>query len=185
MQPPNRPHAPHPAHHRQRGDEADLYRQHHAGLQRAIAGAVNASPALIEDACQTAWTKFLRRQPNRQTAFGWLYVVALHEAYRLSAIQRREQQRTELTPDLNVDNTIPDRVTLDDQLQAREGLRALAQLPEPQRRDLALLIAGYSYRDIAQITGGRTYNNVNKHLVKARARIRQYQSDDTTGEARP
>ena len=181
MQPPNRPHPPQAAHQRQRGDEADLYRQHRAGLQRAIAGAVNASPALIEDACQTAWTKFLHRQPNRQTALGWLYVVALHEAYRLSTIQRHEHQPT----NRNLDSTIPDRVSLDDQLQAREALRALAQLPRAQRRDLTLRVAGYSYRDIAQLTGGRTYTNVSNHLVKARARIRQHQSGHTTGDPGP
>jgi DNA-directed RNA polymerase specialized sigma24 family protein len=116
-----------------------------------------------------------------KTAFGWLYVVARNEAYRLSTIQRREHQPT----DVRVDSTIPDRVTLDDQLHAREALRALAQLPAAQKRDLTLLIAGYSYRDISQLTGGRTYTNVNKHLVNARARIRRQQSDDTTGESEP
>ena len=30
-------------------------------------------------------------------------------------------------------------------------------------------VAGFSYHDIARITGGRTYTNVNKHLVTARA----------------
>ena len=34
-------------------------------------------------------------------------------------------------------------------------------------------MAGFTYREIAAMTGGRTYTNVNKHLVKARARIRR------------
>ena len=36
----------------------------------------------------------------------------------------------------------------------------------------AALFAGYSYREIRQLTPGRTHTNVNKQLAKARARIR-------------
>jgi DNA-directed RNA polymerase specialized sigma24 family protein len=100
---------------------------------------------------------------------GWLYVVALHEGYRLAGIDRRELHIADLSPDLARDTRLADRVSLDDQLEARDALRALAQLPEHQRRDLTLLVAGFSYRDITQMTGGRTYTNVNKHLAKARA----------------
>ena len=63
-------------------------------------------------------------------------------------------------------------MTVEDQLEALEALRALARLPDRQRQDLALRVAGFSYREIAAMTGGRTYTNVNKHLVKARAAIR-------------
>ena len=57
-------------------------------------------------------------------------------------------------------------------LEALEALEILASLPERQRADLTLQIAGYSYDEIAELTGGRTFTNVNKSLVKARARIR-------------
>jgi DNA-directed RNA polymerase specialized sigma24 family protein len=60
----------------------------------------------------------------------------------------------------------------DDQVEARDALCALAQLPHTQRRNLTLRLAGFTYHDIAQMTGGRTYTNVNKHLAKARAGIR-------------
>lgn len=60
-----------------RGDEDHLYRRHHSNLQRAVARAVNAPRELIEDACQTAWTIMLRRQPDRTTIFAWLRVVAI------------------------------------------------------------------------------------------------------------
>ena len=33
-------------------------------------------------------------------------------------------------------------------------------------------MAGFSYHEIAALGGGRTYTNVNKHLAKARARVR-------------
>lgn len=57
-------------------------------------------------------------------------------------------------------------------LEAREALSILASLPERQRADLSLLVAVFSYREIAQMTGGRTHTNVNKHIAKARARVR-------------
>ena len=71
-----------------RDETADLYRRHHRHLQRAVARVVNAPRELIEDACQTAWTIMLRSQPDRAAIFAWLRVVAIHEAYRLSAAER-------------------------------------------------------------------------------------------------
>src|SRR3954452_1843007 len=82
-----------------RGDEDELYRLHHHDLHRAVAHAVNAPRELIEDACQTAWTILLRTQPDRHTIFAWLRVVAIHEAYRLSAIERRTTRLASLRAD--------------------------------------------------------------------------------------
>jgi DNA-directed RNA polymerase specialized sigma24 family protein len=85
MQPP-----PDIARPRPRGDEDALYRAHHRELHRAVAHVVRAPPELIDDACQTAWVMLLQTQPERYTVFAWLRVVAIHEAYRLSTIDRRE-----------------------------------------------------------------------------------------------
>jgi RNA polymerase sigma factor (sigma-70 family) len=156
-----------------RGDETDLYCRHHRDLERAVARDVNAPRELIEDACQTAWAILLRSQPDRYAVFAWLRVVAIHEAYRLSASERRDARLERLaTDDGDWDEVTADPHSLDTLLEAREALRVLASLPERQRNDLALLVAGYSYHEIAEITGGRTRTNVNKSLVKARARIR-------------
>jgi DNA-directed RNA polymerase specialized sigma24 family protein len=47
-------------------------------------------------------------------------------------------------------------------------------------------VAGFSYREIAAMTGGRTFTNVNKHLVRARAAIRRTkQSEPGAKEGRP
>ena len=45
-----------------------------------------------------------------------------------------------------------------------EALRTLASLPERQRSDLTLKVAGYSYEEIRALTPGRTFTNVNKSL---------------------
>jgi DNA-directed RNA polymerase specialized sigma24 family protein len=165
-----------------RGDEDYLYRRHHGDLERAVARVVNAPRELIEDACQAAWAILLRNQPDRHAIFAWLRVVAIHEAYRLSSIERRDAHLELLSTESgDWSELTADPRSLDTLLEAREALRLLAGLPERQRDDLALLIAGFSYREIAEITGGRTYTNVNKALVKARARIRLHRLRTSTG----
>lgn len=169
-----------------RGDEADLFRLHHARLLRAVARSVNAPQALIEDACQFAWSALLRSQPQREAAFAWLCVVAVHEAYRLSAKERDHGSLDELTAHVEVEHPVlvgdwdafvAGPRELDDELEARRALRALAALPEKSRRYLAWKIAGYSYQEIQRLAGGVSYTNVNTHLVKARRRLDQNQSE--------
>src|SRR5437763_11460610 len=90
MQPPTEPLQHQTTDDQLRGDEAELYQRHHQQLVRAISAAVNASAELIEDACQTAWTTLLRRQPNRPAVWSWRYIVALHEAdQRLRHMEQR------------------------------------------------------------------------------------------------
>jgi DNA-directed RNA polymerase specialized sigma24 family protein len=170
MQPPTEPTATAPAPH---GDEDELYRRHHHDLLRAVALVVHAPHELIEDACQTAWAILLRNQPDRRSIFGWLRVVAIHEAYRLSAIERRDARLERLRREAgDWHDVIADRHSLDDAIQALEALRTLASLPDRQRQDLTLKIAGYSYEEIRCRIPGRTATNVTKSLVKARRRIR-------------
>jgi DNA-directed RNA polymerase specialized sigma24 family protein len=172
MQPPTEPTptaAPVP-----RGDEDRLYRQHHRELHRVVAHAVRAPRELIEDACQTAWANLLRTQPDRYAIFAWLRVVAIHEAYRLAAIDRRARHLERLNIDEHDwQELIADPRTLDDAVAALEALRTLASLPERQRSDLTLKIAGYSYEEIRALTPGRTLTNVSKSLAKARAGTRR------------
>jgi RNA polymerase sigma factor (sigma-70 family) len=162
-----------------RGDEAELYRRHRRDLLRAVARVVNAPDELIEDACQNAWAILLRNQPDRVTIFARLRVVAIHEAYRLSRTERRDAHLDELDLVAGGQDAIADPSSIEDALEARWALRLLAELPDRQREDLSLLVAGFSYSEIADMTGGRTYTNVNRHLTKARARIRLAKLRDT------
>ena len=162
-----------------RGDEGELYRRHHRELRRAVAHAVNAPGELIEDACQNAWTILLRVQPERTSVFGWLYVVATREAFRLSERERRHIHLEAILPAGAWDAVIADAFSVDDKLEAHEALGILAGLPDRQRADLTLLVAGFSYVEIAELTGGRTYTNVNKHIAKARARVRLARLSDS------
>lgn len=157
-----------------RGDEDALYRTHHRELHRAVSHAVQAPRELIEDACQTAWATLLRTQPDRYAIFAWLRTVAIHEAYRLSAIDRRHTPLGRARPDdEGWHDGIADPRSLDDAVEALEALRALSALPVRKRDDLAMKVAGYSYKEILARTPGRTFTNLSKSLLKARGRIRQ------------
>jgi DNA-directed RNA polymerase specialized sigma24 family protein len=143
-----------------RGDESELYLRHHHHLTRAVARAVNAPRELIEDACQNAWTTLLRVQPERTSIFGWLYVVATREAFHLCERERRHIHLEVMLPSGSWDALIADAFSIEDILEARDALQILASLPDRQRGDLTLLVAGFSYAEIAEMTGGRTYTNV-------------------------
>jgi DNA-directed RNA polymerase specialized sigma24 family protein len=154
-----------------RQEVGDVYRRYHHHLQRAVARAVNAPPELIEDACQSAWTILLRSSPRRPTWFAWLRVVAIHEAYRLY-----EDHFLPHLEDLGQgdgwETLIADGRILDDAIEARRALLVLTELPNQQRRYLLRRVAGFTYAEIRQMTGGRSHTNVDKHLKKARVRIR-------------
>ena len=167
-----------------RGDEDELYRRHNQNLHRAVARVVNAPRELIEDACQNAWTTLLRVQPERTSVPNWLYVVATREAFRLCERDRRHLHLETMQPAGSWDAVIGDALSIDDILEAREALEILARLPDRQRTDLTLLVAGYSYIEIAELTGGRTYTNVNKHIAKARARVRLARLCDAANSGR-
>jgi RNA polymerase sigma factor (sigma-70 family) len=160
------------------GDEEELFRRHHRSLVRAVARSVSAPNELVEDACQHAWVMLLRRQPTRTPAlFAWLRTVALHQAYRLSQRDRRDARLEELAGDGGWEELLGSAPPLETAVEARAALASLAALPAAQRTDLALLIGGFSYREIARSDGRlRSTNNVNKHLTKARARLRSVQA---------
>lgn len=155
-----------------RGDEDELYRRHHRDLQSAVARTVNAPRELIEDSCQFAWMTLLATQPERTSIAGWLYVVATRHARRLCALDRRAARLEDLGHPTGWESVIADALSLEDVVEAHEALAILAGLPERQRADLTLLVAGFSYEEIRELTGGRTLTNVSKHLAKARAHIR-------------
>ena len=151
-----------------------------------MARAVNASPELVEDACQAAWTILLRAQPDRGlTLLAWLRTVAVHEAYRLLRCQQATVSLDALTPPGGHDeSTTPEdwlpvlaEDRLDTQLEARRALRALRALPAEERQLVAWKAAGYSYEEIRELAGGVSYTRVNKRLVRGRLRLRALEQE--------
>jgi DNA-directed RNA polymerase specialized sigma24 family protein len=189
MQPPTEP-SPQAAERtrsRQRGDEAELYRRYHRQLQRAVARAVSASPELIDDACQTAWTALLRSQPERRSLFAWLRVVAIREAWRQSARARTETPaggfHTPYACELALgEHPEPPADTRDvaEQVAARiehtQRLRDLATIKPNDRRTLYLHGLGYRYREIMRLTGA-SYTAVNRRITEGRRALHELEHD--------
>ncbi len=115
----------------QRGDEAELFARHHDMLLRDVSRQASAAAALIEDACAFAWAQLLRYQPQRDNIVAWLVTVAVREAWTLS-----RRQRAEISGEVEASDAYAHLehigATLDDQVSAREALRAVAELPERQ-----------------------------------------------------
>ena len=159
---------------RLRGDEAGLFSEFSGPLFHSVRRAVRATDELIEDACSYAWMQLLRCQPHRETAFAWLRVVAIHQAWKLS---RRE--RLELSLDaplasgvegLALAETLADpRFALS--LSARDALRAVGELRPLHRSTFSRHLAGLSYGEIAA-ESGRSIRQVERHVRSARAALR-------------
>jgi RNA polymerase sigma factor (sigma-70 family) len=164
-----------------RGDEAALYAQHSDRLLRQVRAAVNTSDAIVEDACAAAWAILLRRQPDRTPTLGaWLRIVAIREAIRMdrrarSAVSMDVLAATPMHADGDTAGVtreaLPPTHSDDAVIVARDALRELAQLPPRQRRLFALHVAGYSYQEIAQLTGD-SLRTVDRQLRRARQRVR-------------
>jgi RNA polymerase sigma factor (sigma-70 family) len=147
-----------------RGDEADLYRLHAHRLRGVVRGLVLASEDQLEDACASAWLILLRYQPRRETVFAWLVTVAVRELWRLRAsdFEQVPLRLVDETPELAAESR-----DLGLALLARDRLRAVAAtLPERKLRLVVLHALGYTYAEIAQLTG-ETPRAVDRQLSRA------------------
>lgn len=151
-----------------------LYAAKSTELHHAVRRAVNIPEDLVEDACSYAWCQLIanERIAAETTSFGWLYVVALRQGYVLSGRLRREPavglptelpQQTLATPDSwrAVERHL--------ELETRRVL--LAQIPERKRQLVLLHAAGFSYQEIARMTGD-TLRTVERQLLRAKRALR-------------
>lgn len=161
------------------GDEAQLYEQHHQQLLRAVGLRVRGPRVRVEDACAFAWERLLERQPARDHILPWLITVATHEGWRLSRLDYRDARldgrsfaegptgrpgpSEEFMPDARTDSQL--------QLDARDALEQVAQLPPRQRKLFALQLRGFSYQETSAITGD-SLRTVDRQLRRAHAQVR-------------
>jgi RNA polymerase sigma factor (sigma-70 family) len=145
-------------------DEAQLFARHHATLRARVCGHVHTSASNVDDACSFAWLQLIRCQPRRASVLEWLTTVAIHEALRLDRSDRR------LAPLEAVGEPSTPSTTLSHE-QAREALEIVAALPPRQRQLVGLHAAGFTYDEIAALTG-TSHRAVDRHLRRARAVLR-------------
>jgi RNA polymerase sigma factor (sigma-70 family) len=154
---------------------AELYGALAGSLRRIVAGQVTAPDALIEDACQFAWSTLVRHRGRvrRETALGWLARTALNEAFKLIRSERRELSLEELSERISADTPAPWALTpsVEEQAEQRARLASLEQLPERQQRVLWLQGLGFSYAEMAGCTGS-SRRTVERQLMRAKRTLR-------------
>jgi RNA polymerase sigma factor (sigma-70 family) len=149
---------------------ADMYEALAGRLRQIVRGAVRAPEAVIDDACQAAWSRLLRRRREirSETALAWLVTTASREALRscrraareLPLDELREQQAEQLG--LVVWPAGPDEI-----FGFRQRLDQLRELPRRQQEAMWLQGFGLSYDEIAAYTGD-TRRTVERQLMRAK-----------------
>jgi RNA polymerase sigma factor (sigma-70 family) len=156
------------------GDVAELYSSLSGRLERIVRLGVRAQDAVVEDACQFAWSRLVDHgdRVKREAALSWLATTAVHEAIRLLRREHRE---------LSLDATLERHgdaglaapaLAPHDLLEHRERLESIRGLPERQQRLLWLLGFGMTYAEMALHTGATT-RTVERQLLRAKHRIRR------------
>lgn len=150
-----------------------LYAQLGQRLKRVVRAGVRAPDAVVEDACQVAWSRLLRyrERVRAETALGWLSATATHEALKLVGDEAREaslEHELEQRGEGAIGGLVPGP---EDQLQARERLDCLAGLSARQQRLLWLQAIGLSYEEMARHERC-TLRTVQRQLLRARSAAR-------------
>ncbi|HWF34776.1 MAG TPA: sigma-70 family RNA polymerase sigma factor [Solirubrobacteraceae bacterium] len=154
------------------GDVEELYRLLSPRLRQIVRADVHAPEAVIEDACQIAWSRLIRHSERvrRETALSWLVTTAVREAFRLSRRDRRElslDAELERAGELPFASPAPGPAEL---VELRDRLAELGQLGERQQRLVWMHAAGLTYVEIAERTGD-TLRTVERQLLRARGRL--------------
>jgi RNA polymerase sigma factor (sigma-70 family) len=150
---------------------AELYAAHAVRVRRLVRLRLAAPDALVEDACQVAWSRLVVRHTRvrREVADCWLVSVAIHEALRLIARGGREVSLQSLEDDdPRLSRQVPD--LFDALAEPRVRLEAIRDLPERQQRLLWLQGLGLSYEEMAGATGD-SRRTVERQLARARRRL--------------
>jgi RNA polymerase sigma factor (sigma-70 family) len=151
-------------------DLAELYKSLAGRLERIVRGGLHGSDAVIEDACQFAWTRLVDHSDRvqRETALAWLAKTAFHEALKLT---RRRARELPLGDELH---TTPQRRAAGpaELLEQRQALKAIATLPVRQQRVLWLRGLGLSYGEMAAHEAC-TRRTVERQLARARQSLRE------------
>ena len=154
-------------------DVAALYAAQSVRVRRLVCLDVQATDAVIEDACQLAWMRLVLHctRIHRETAARWVVRVAVNEA-------RRQLRRGASLVSLDELGDEPDAVPLagpsliDELAERRERLRAIRELPVRQRRLVWLQGLGYSYDEMAGATGD-SRRTVERQLLRAKHALAQ------------
>jgi RNA polymerase sigma factor (sigma-70 family) len=149
------------------GDVGNLYSELAGRLEHIVRLDVRAPDAVIEDACQFAWSRLLHHghRVHRATVMSWLARTAVHEAFKLLRRDRRDVPLEAVSEQVS-------RASPHELVERRERLAEIAGLPERQQRALWLHALGLSYAEIA-LHERCTTRTVERQLLRARQTVRE------------
>jgi RNA polymerase sigma factor (sigma-70 family) len=167
------PLSPRPEPSSQPDELAVVYPRLNPPLRRIVARNVTAPGAVIEEACQFAWSRWLdhRREIVPAATLGWLATTATRETLRLLRAQAHEISLDALGEQDRV-LALPERTPSPDQIVTfREQLAEIHQLPIRQQRMVWLHGLGFDYGEIAERTGD-SRRTVERQLLRAKRTLR-------------
>lgn len=157
-------------------DLAEMYPVFSRRLERIVAIEVHAPEAVIEEACQVAWSRLAQHAHAvaRDKAPSWLITTARREVLRSLARAGRECS-LEAVLEERGDGAAAPRTWAQpgvvELVEQRERLRCVGELPRRQQRVLMLHAVGYSYAEISAVTGDSA-RTVERQLLRARGGVR-------------
>ena len=160
------------------GDLSELYRHLSKPLERIVRVGLRAPEAVLEEACQCAWSRLVRHQHriDRGTALAWLVKTAAREAHLMIRRGCRELS-LDAVVEQGVDFPSPPALGGPDVLaQQHDQLANLSVLPTRQQRVLWLRALGLSYEEIA-LHDRCTPRTVERQIQRARAQLRALSVD--------
>lgn len=159
----------------------ELYLQHHDRLL-ALAKRNTTSPDDAEEALHDAFLLFIHHYDvaDGSPPIAWLTLTLKRRCWAIYKAQRRVIDTPPRSPEEDEDDPleqIPDSRQLPEEAAEQAETvalvrRQLARLKPAERRALALLALGYSYKEIVKITGW-TYTKVNRCIREGRAALRK------------
>jgi RNA polymerase sigma factor (sigma-70 family) len=153
-------------------DLAELYGELADQLRQIVRISIRAPDALIDDACQIAWSRLLCSggTVRCEKALPWLVTTATRVALRLAKRSARELSLDELC-DLHGEPKHPAPVALEELVELRARLEEIRRLPKRQQRLVWLQGLGYTYTELADHTGD-SRRTVERQLMRAKRALR-------------
>ncbi len=151
----------------------ELFMRESAHIERLVATRVKPDH-FAADGCAYAWGRLaeksdVRLENDGKDACGWVFQVALREAWKLASKQRRHES-LEAIQEHSTWVPSPEQTPLERAI-AREKLELLSEL-SPARREVVLMdAAGLSHKEISDIKD-MTERQVTRHLHKSRRAMR-------------
>ncbi len=120
---------------------ATLYATHSARLRRIVGSGIRTQEAVIEDACQMAWSRLIPRLStvNPEATLSWLVTTASREALKHT---RRGQRDVSLEALLDDEVELPVVAGPEETVALRERLNGISRLPVRQQQLVWLAVIG-------------------------------------------